>query len=231
MTTQPPIDLPFVEAAEEAYHAPIDYLQASNRRKNAAILGLGILVAVLTFGLVSVATKARPSWVLAVAPNGEEYVLSEPKKALDMRDMVIYNSVRQDLMSWAKAYFDRNKILAQKDYEDARWFFPDNVRNVYDAAALGPHGWIAGLETGQIPQSTIKITSVELRPVDLDKEPYLCRIYYTRFSENGQASSWIAKVAFVVRPQEAMKASRMPLFNALGVLVLQEPSEIPDFRQ
>jgi hypothetical protein len=222
---------PIATLAEEQYHAPMDYLQSTNRRKTVAIFLMGITIAGLIAAVVTLALRPPIVMVTAIAPDGEEYIISEPKKKLDLRDEIIYKPVVQELMSFSEAYFERSPVTAQKDYNRARWFLPDSMLRVYDATALGPKGWLAQLQNRTTPESHARIDSIELRSADILKEPYQARVYLTRISSTGQVQHTIATLTFVVRPDLIAKVSRVPLYNALGVLIVNPIEEHADFRQ
>jgi hypothetical protein len=226
--------------AEETYHAPADYLDASSRRKTVIIF----LMAAVILGLIVVNTKLalapKDAYFAVEMPNGETYIISSPKKKLDIRaDVLGYESVRMSLMSFAESYFERSGVTARKDWDHARWFIPDHLLAGYDQSAQGDKGWINGLVTHAIPESHARINTIELRDEDIQKEPYQARVYFSRTNlVNGEVTHWIATLVFVVRPDtwadqkktQRIRFSRFPLYNALGVLIVKPIEEIPDFR-
>lgn len=225
---------PVYSVAEERFHAPLDYAEASSRRKTVVIALLGLIIA----GQIAVITKLalipKDAYFAVQMPNGETYIISSPRKKIDVRAGTLgYEVVKQTLTSFSEAYFEKSSVTANRDYDHARWFLPNTLLPGYDAAASGPNGWVSKLLTHAIPESHAHIDNVEMRDSDIQQEPYQARVYFTRTDlQSGKKTKVVAAVTFVIRPYiwATDKISRFPYYNALGLMVVK-PIEETEFTQ
>jgi hypothetical protein len=230
--------LPVNTAAEEAFHAPMDYPEKASRRKTVCIVLLAIALAIEQAVIVKLAVAPKDAYFGVTMPNGEMYIISDPKKRITLQaNTFAYDAVKQSLNSFAEAYFERTLVTAQKDYERARWFLPEEPYHLlasYEDAATGPGGWIQGLANHTIPESHARIDTIELRDEDIQQEPYQARAYITRTDlASGQVTHTIANITFTVDPAAVRKDKngRYPYYNALGVFLVKPIQETVDNRR
>jgi type IV secretory pathway component VirB8 len=209
----------------------MDLMERSNRRLSVMVLALSLAVMSTVAGVVVLALRQRPSYVVAVMPNGQEYIVTNPKAALSLPDAVLYEQARQDLRTMAESCFERSAVTAQRDAETCQWFLDDDARTAYNKEANGPQGWVKQVATHVVPEAHVYVNNVVVRKEDIQKPPYRATIYFTRTSGDGTATHWLAPVTFVVRPDLAAKLPRMPLQNALGVFAVKPLEAEQDYRQ
>jgi hypothetical protein len=186
-----------------------------------------VVIVGLIAALINTALRERPAYVMALAPDGQEYVVSTPRKAISLRDLVIYNGVKQDLRDWAEAYYERSLTTAAKDVAKARWYMTDPVAERFVIDAIGQHGWQAKLHGGQAQEEHIHVDNVILRDADVQTPPYRGQILFTKTTPGRAPEHWRSEITFVVSP-EAVKGP-LPLYNALGVFLVKTPEESQDY--
>ena len=223
MTQEPAV---FNPRSELEFHSPTDYLYHSTRRKTVIIIALVALIIFLLVVVVHLVGLERPAYVVAITPDGNEYVISTPKKRIDLRDLIIINQVKQDLRQWAEAFYQRDPATAQKDYETARWFLPDQLLSNWDAAARGDKGWIAGLTRGEVQAARIHVVNIVMRDADLQTPPFRATIIFDKQLQ-GRVEHWRSEVTFIVDP--ALAKPPFPLYNALGIFILRQPEDSQDY--
>lgn len=225
------ISPPIHPQLEASYHFPVDLLERSNRRLSVIVLALALAVLGTIAGLVILALRQRPSYVVAVMPNGQEYVVTNPKAAISLHDAVLYQQAKQDLRTMAENCFERSAVSAQQNAEACQWFLDDDAKAAYNKEANGPQGWVKQVSTHIAPEAHVFINNIVVRNEDIQKPPYRATIYFSRMTADGNSTRWISPVTFVVRPDLSANLPRMPLQNALGVFVVKPLEVEQDYRQ
>ena len=99
------ISPPVNPQSSATFRYPVDLLQRANRRLSVITLCLGVAITAVVAAFVLIAMRPPLVRIVTVMPDGQQYIITNPRLALRQLDSALYEQTRQDLRIMADACF------------------------------------------------------------------------------------------------------------------------------